>query len=79
MTIFITEECREEFEAAYAKHWGEAMGGERTAAQVKELRDGEGYGDRAYLNGMWMGWRLAYKLHEDYRDDIRGDALDRGL
>lgn len=50
---------REHFEAAYlylARERGVEL--DTSPAHMLGLRDGEGYGARAYLNGMYDGWKL---------------------
>lgn len=55
---------RAEFEAHYADEFSNARSPNVpfTAADVKALRSGEGYGDRAYLNGQWKGWQARAAL-----------------
>jgi hypothetical protein len=51
---------RERFEANYVIDLNKATGKDYTAEQMKDLRDGDGYGeDRHYLNGRWDGWQAA--------------------
>jgi hypothetical protein len=53
-------DLQDEFERAYVARWSEIMGGEHTADEVQKLRDEHGsYGDRAFLNGCWMGFKMA--------------------
>jgi hypothetical protein len=54
---------RAAFEADYAKVWNAAMkengwNGDHTADDVKDLREGDTYGEgRDYLNARWEGWQ----------------------
>ncbi len=50
---------RERFEAAYAAEYNQLRGTDITASDIAGMRDGNWYGDRAYLNGVWRGWQLA--------------------
>jgi hypothetical protein len=63
---------REAFEAWYMEHMGKAVGVyERT--HVKEYRDGDGYADRPFLDGCWVGWCAATSAHSarDAQDAAR--------
>lgn len=55
---------REEFEAHYAAEFNKARSPEFpfTADDVKDLRDGDSYGSRGYLNGQWIGWQARAAL-----------------
>lgn len=55
---------RAEFETHYADEFSKIRSPNVpfTAADVKALRSGEGYGDRAYLNGQWKGWQARAAL-----------------
>jgi hypothetical protein len=50
---------RERFEAAYAAHYNQVRIGSYTAEHIASMRNGDGYGERAYLNGWWEGWKAA--------------------
>ena len=55
----ITAEAgREQFEAVYIEKLNAEVGRDYEAADMVALREGDGYGhDRAFLNGMWEGWK----------------------
>lgn len=46
------------FEAAYRAHFEEHRGRALSPEDMASMRDGDGYGQRPYLNGMWQGWKL---------------------
>lgn len=46
------------FEAAYGEHFEEATGRRISAEDMVSMRDGDSYGDRAYLNDLWKGWQM---------------------
>ena len=48
---------RAEFEAAYIAEYNAALGSASTVEELRALREGEGYGERPYLNGQWKGWQ----------------------
>jgi hypothetical protein len=48
---------REAFEASYAVEYSRVRGATYTAEDIAVMREGDGYGDRAYLNGQWKGWQ----------------------
>lgn len=50
---------RERFEAAYAAHYNQLRNADYTAEHIASMRKGEGYGERAFLNGWWEGWKAA--------------------
>ena len=50
---------RERFEAAYAAEYNQLRGTDIAASDIAGMRNGEWYGDRAYLNGVWRGWQMA--------------------
>lgn len=58
---------RAAFEAHYAAEFSKARSPEypMTAEDVKRMRDGDGYGDRYYLNGQWIGWKARAALDQD--------------
>ncbi|WP_454735425.1 hypothetical protein [Cupriavidus necator] len=49
---------RAAFEAAYRKHFEAATGRPITAEHMVEMRIGDTYGDRPFLNGMWEAWKV---------------------
>lgn len=57
---------RAEFEKSYAAEFNKKRSPNHpfTAEDMKELRDGDGYGPRAYLNGQWIGWQAAISARE---------------
>lgn len=50
---------RERFEAVYARECSRATHTSCTPAGIANLREGEGYGHRSFLNGWWKGWQAA--------------------
>jgi hypothetical protein len=54
----LIEEERLRFEAAVDIHLGWRKG------SVRKLRDGDGYGDRMYIVGLWWSWLVAVGLLE---------------
>jgi hypothetical protein len=62
------EQEREQFEADYATVWNAALknngwNGDHVAGDVKDLREGDTYGEgRDYLNARWEGWQARAAL-----------------
>lgn len=50
---------RDEFEAWYIQHMADNNMIPETPKSMKEMRDGEDYGRRGYLNGCWDGYKAA--------------------
>lgn len=50
---------RERFEAAYVTEYNQLRNAKYTAEHIARMRVGEGYGERAFLNGWWKGWQAA--------------------
>ena len=59
------EQQRDAFEAAYCKHFTECTGIDTTPERMREMRVADTYGDRAYLNGMWEGYKLFHAYPSD--------------
>ncbi|POF86276.1 hypothetical protein [Pseudomonas putida] len=61
---------RAAFEAHYAAEFSKVRSPEHpvTAEDVKGMRDGDGYGDRYYLNGQWVGWKARAALDQGVPD-----------
>lgn len=54
------EALRAEFEQSYVDHFNTKNPGKTlTMEDMLTMRDGDSYGDRAYLNGMWEGFKAA--------------------
>ncbi|OWT73002.1 hypothetical protein CEY04_23185 [Achromobacter sp. HZ28] len=77
---------RAAFEADYAKAWNAAYDNKtnHTAADVAQLRDGDGYGDDVdYLKGRWEGWMARAAKPEQQgggdaeRQKALGEAVER--
>lgn len=58
---FLQDE-RSAFEAAYAAEFSNARVQVYTAKDIASMRDGDGYGERPYLNGHWKGWQARAAL-----------------
>lgn len=59
----IEHDERAAFEAAYAREFSRIRGQDITAEDIASMRDSVGgYGDRAYLNGQWVGWQARAAL-----------------
>lgn len=58
----LLQDERPAFEAAYAAEFSGARGIEYTAEDIALLREGDGYGERPYLNGHWKGWQARAAL-----------------
>lgn len=58
---FLQEE-RSAFEAAYAAEFSNARVQVYTANDIASMREGDGYGERPYLNGQWKGWQARAAL-----------------
>lgn len=59
------EQQRLAFEATYCKHFEEKRGISLTMGQILDMREGDNYGDRPYLNGMWEGWKAAHEQDDN--------------
>ncbi|MBD9653546.1 hypothetical protein IB239_01810 [Pseudomonas sp. PDM12] len=77
---------RERFEAAYAAEYNQLRGTDITASDIAGMRDGDWYGDRAYLNGWWRGWQMAEVRPAGWTNTkptqpgaywVRGNGLER--
>lgn len=53
------DKMREEFEAWYIADFKERTGWGLTIERLSVWREGDGYGECAYLNGCWVGWQAA--------------------
>jgi hypothetical protein len=73
------EQEREQFEADYATVWNAALknngwNGDHVAGDVKDLREGDTYGEgRDYLNARWEGWQARAALNAPASQE-RADA-----
>jgi hypothetical protein len=73
------EQEREQFEADYATAWNAALknngwNGDHVAGDVKDLREGDTYGEgRDYLNARWEGWQARAALNAPASQE-RADA-----
>ncbi|MNC51039.1 hypothetical protein D3C75_1003140 [compost metagenome] len=58
------------FETSYAREFSKVCGQEISAEDIASMRDSSGgYGDRAYLNGQWVGWQARAALE---REELHG-------
>lgn len=57
-------DARDAFERWYVTHIREQIEMACTQQEITELREGDAYGDRAYLNGAWYGYQAALATHQ---------------
>lgn len=65
VSVPLERDERTAFEASYAREFSKARGQDFTAEDIASMRDSSGgYGNRAYLNGQWVGWQARAALEQ---------------